>query len=170
MDAALELFALEGFHTTSISDIAIKARISKGLMYNYFESKDELLTSIMESGFDKLLEWFDPNHDGVLTSDEMILYLNKIQKMMKEDSLYWKLYYAIMLNPQTSPKVLMSIMEKGESFFRILSDYFERKGSKYPYAEARFFVAMLDGVYLNALYEEGFPIEESLQIIIEKFV
>ena len=170
MNAALELFAIQGFHTTSINDIAEKAGISKGLMYNYFESKDELLSTIMETGFDKLLQWFDPNHDGVLTRDELILYLNEILRMMFEDPYYWKLYYSIILNPQTNPNVMIRIMEKSESFFKILADYFERKGSKNSFVEARFFIAMLDGVYVNALYEKEFPIKESLRIIIDKFV
>ena len=170
MSAALELFAVEGFHSTSISDIAEKARISKGLMYNYFKSKDELLASIMETGFDKLLEGFDPNHDGVLTRDELILYLREILKMIMGDPYYWKLYYSIFLNPATNSEILMKIMEKSESFFKILAEYFERKGSKSSFAEARLFVAMFDGFCLNALYDEEFPINESIQIIIDKFV
>ena len=40
MDIALEHFANEGYHTTTINHIARHAGISKGLMYNYFESKE----------------------------------------------------------------------------------------------------------------------------------
>ena len=43
LESALELFAENGFHATSISQIAKKAGISKGLIYNYFESKNEIL-------------------------------------------------------------------------------------------------------------------------------
>ncbi len=43
MDAALELFAQEGYSHCSISQLAGHAGISKGLMYNYFESKEALL-------------------------------------------------------------------------------------------------------------------------------
>jgi AcrR family transcriptional regulator len=35
-NAALKLFAGKGYHATSISQIAIEAGISKGLMYNYY--------------------------------------------------------------------------------------------------------------------------------------
>ena len=35
IEAALELFANNGFHNTSITQIAKKAGVSKGLMYNY---------------------------------------------------------------------------------------------------------------------------------------
>ncbi len=47
MNSALHLFATKGFHQTSISSIAKHAQISKGLMYNYFESKDALLCEII---------------------------------------------------------------------------------------------------------------------------
>ena len=54
MNVALELFAENGFHATSISQIAKKAKISKGLTYNYFESKKEILDEIIKKGFDSL--------------------------------------------------------------------------------------------------------------------
>ena len=44
---ALELFGRQGYHSTSISAIAKAAGVSKGLMYNYFESKEALLVEIM---------------------------------------------------------------------------------------------------------------------------
>lgn len=49
-NSALKLFAENGYHSTSISKIAKSAKISKGLIYNYFESKESLLHDIMFSG------------------------------------------------------------------------------------------------------------------------
>ena len=43
LDAALQVFARDGYHNASISKISKQAGISKGLMYNYFNSKEELL-------------------------------------------------------------------------------------------------------------------------------
>ena len=43
IDTALNLFANKGYHASSISMIAKEAKISKGLMYNYFDSKEALL-------------------------------------------------------------------------------------------------------------------------------
>jgi TetR/AcrR family transcriptional repressor of nem operon len=43
LDAAWELFWQSGYHATSIADIAKRARLPKGSIYNYFQSKDELL-------------------------------------------------------------------------------------------------------------------------------
>lgn len=46
-NAALELFSSKGYHNTSISEVAQKAEMSKGLMYNYYESKESLLKAIV---------------------------------------------------------------------------------------------------------------------------
>jgi AcrR family transcriptional regulator len=46
--AAAQLFAEKGFHRTTTHDIAEAAEVSEGTLYNYFESKDELLLGIME--------------------------------------------------------------------------------------------------------------------------
>ena len=40
---ALIVFAQEGYHASSVNKIADKANISKGLLYTYFESKEDLL-------------------------------------------------------------------------------------------------------------------------------
>ena len=48
LDTALSLFAENGFHQTSIEQIARKAGISKGLTYNYFESKELLLQAVLQ--------------------------------------------------------------------------------------------------------------------------
>ena len=49
---AVNLFATKGFHTTSVQEIAERCHIAKGSFYNYFKSKDELLLSCFQSGFD----------------------------------------------------------------------------------------------------------------------
>ena len=49
---AVNLFATKGYHTTSVQEIAERCHIAKGSFYNYFKSKDELLLSCFQSGFD----------------------------------------------------------------------------------------------------------------------
>lgn len=46
--AALALFAQKGFRDTSVAAIAKEAKVSKGLIYNYFESKEHLLQVIFQ--------------------------------------------------------------------------------------------------------------------------
>ncbi len=44
---ALRLFCAQGFHGTSMREIAERSRVSLGNIYNYYRTKDELFTSIV---------------------------------------------------------------------------------------------------------------------------
>ena len=49
MKAASALYAKQGFHATSVSDIAAATKTSKALLYHYFPSKEDLLFEVMDS-------------------------------------------------------------------------------------------------------------------------
>jgi AcrR family transcriptional regulator len=48
LQAAAKLFAERGFAKTPVEEIAMEAGVSKGLVYVYFESKDDLLETVLE--------------------------------------------------------------------------------------------------------------------------
>jgi AcrR family transcriptional regulator len=100
MNAALEEFALNGFHATSVSSISLRAKVSKGLLYNYFESKETLLKELIISGFDVFINVFDPNKDGVLTETEFNFFIDKVFDLLKENIRFWKLYFSILMKTE----------------------------------------------------------------------
>lgn len=52
MQAALELFVSKGYAATKITDIAKRANISTGLMFHYFESKENLYEELIQMGLE----------------------------------------------------------------------------------------------------------------------
>lgn len=50
LNAAAEIFASEGYHHASISDICKNAGISNGALYKYFKNKEDLFLSIIDYG------------------------------------------------------------------------------------------------------------------------
>lgn len=52
-DAAIRVFARKGFHATRAEEIAEEAGIAVGTIYNYFESKAQILLSVFEREFDE---------------------------------------------------------------------------------------------------------------------
>jgi AcrR family transcriptional regulator len=48
--AALDLFVERGFAATKLEDIAARAGVSKGTLYLYFASKEELFKSVIQQG------------------------------------------------------------------------------------------------------------------------
>jgi AcrR family transcriptional regulator len=56
LDAAVRVFARQGFHTCRVSDIADEAGVAYGLVYHYFRSKDEVLDTLFLERWNVLLE------------------------------------------------------------------------------------------------------------------
>jgi TetR/AcrR family fatty acid metabolism transcriptional regulator len=56
LDAAVRVFARQGFHTCRVSDIAEEAGVAYGLVYHYFGSKDEVLDTLFSERWAILLE------------------------------------------------------------------------------------------------------------------
>ena len=53
--AALELFVEKGFAATRLDEIAARAGVSKGTLYLYFDSKEELFKAVIREGLLPLL-------------------------------------------------------------------------------------------------------------------
>jgi AcrR family transcriptional regulator len=53
LDAALQIFARRGIYQSRMDDIVKEAGLSKGAIYWYFKSKDELVTALMERLMDR---------------------------------------------------------------------------------------------------------------------
>jgi TetR/AcrR family transcriptional regulator, fatty acid metabolism regulator protein len=56
LDAAIRVFARQGFHACRVSDIADEAGVAYGLVYHYFRSKEEVLDTLFTERWDILLQ------------------------------------------------------------------------------------------------------------------
>jgi AcrR family transcriptional regulator len=56
LDAAVRVFARQGFHTCRVADIADEARVAYGLVYHYFSSKEEILDTLFLERWDIMLK------------------------------------------------------------------------------------------------------------------
>jgi TetR/AcrR family fatty acid metabolism transcriptional regulator len=73
LDAAVRVFARQGFHTCRVSDIADEAGVAYGLVYHYFRSKDEVLDTLFLERWDvmvEVIEQVDARHE--LTAREKL--------------------------------------------------------------------------------------------------
>ena len=163
MDAALELFASEGYSHCSISQLAAHAGISKGLMYNYFNSKEALLIAIIEEGMQDIMTMIDPNHDGILEPEEVEGFIRTTFKGIRDNMQFWILFINVVLQPPVKEfldgKPFSSVMER---FAPRLLDYFERLGYEDPMLEMLTFSAMIEGYGILLVYlapGEEFPLE-----------
>src|SRR5438552_8961604 len=56
LDAAVRVFARQGFHACRVSDIADEAGVAYGLVYHYFPSKDAVLDTLFLERWNVMLD------------------------------------------------------------------------------------------------------------------
>ncbi|MBN2274811.1 MAG: TetR/AcrR family transcriptional regulator [Bacteroidales bacterium] len=163
LQTGLELFATKGYHNVSVSDIARAADISKGLMYNYFESKEVLLSSVVQKGIKDLLEAFDRDKDGVLTKDELSYFIDFIFLSLKNNKQFWRLYFMLIMQPEIYEMVKNEYMSLKERVIKTTYAFFEERGYEDPECEILIFAAMLDGLAFQFVFADDnfqYPLEK----------
>ena len=170
MDTALELFATEGFYATSISKIAAKAGISKGLLYNYWDSKEELIKTIIFKGLGNMVGFVDPNQDGFLTRKEFRYFLDEMFKALKAEPNYWRLYFSVFMQPQVMKLVEKELSVMMHKYLMMWSEYFTVHGSSDPETDALFFGALLDGIGFQFMIDPArFPLDKVKNKLIDMY-
>jgi len=170
MNIALELFANEGYHSTSIAKIAKKTGISKGLMYNYFESKEHLLKEILNDATQSGWKNFDPNKDGELTVDEFFFFINESINFAINNTNYWKLMTSLAFQTNVINLMTVNSNEIATYYGKLMYNFFKKYKIEDVDGEMLLFGAMMKGgmmQYLSA--PQWFPIEKFRTKVIEYY-
>ena len=56
LDSAVKVFARKGYHAARVGDIAEEAGVAYGLLYHYFDSKEDVLRSVFRETWRALIE------------------------------------------------------------------------------------------------------------------
>ncbi len=120
-NAAARVFNKKGYLETNIDDIAAAAKMSKGGIYHYFSSKDEILFFILDSYMDIVLNDLESHIQALRDSPSKIKFIIKR---------HIDLYANYMAQAKTllhdahclSPKRFRSINVKEREYYRIVMD------------------------------------------------
>jgi TetR/AcrR family fatty acid metabolism transcriptional regulator len=72
LDAAIRVFARQGFHSCRVSDIADQAGVAYGLVYHYFDSKEQVLNELFSERWSLLLAAIEEVDGEPLTPREKL--------------------------------------------------------------------------------------------------
>lgn len=73
--AAARIFNKKGYLETNMDDIAAAAKMSKGGIYHYFSSKEEILFFILDSYMDIVLEELEPRLEALRDSTSKMKFI-----------------------------------------------------------------------------------------------
>lgn len=167
LSAALRLFASKGFHSTTISHITHEAGISKGLVYNYFESKEAILFRLIENYTYIIDSMINPDNDNEITSPEMEEFFHKLTQSMIKERDYWKLYTQLTTQEEVYRLYLSKIDPVQSSSFALLFRYFKDRFAD-PEEELLLFTSVIKGFSMLMVYNPQFYSQELINRFLER--
>jgi AcrR family transcriptional regulator len=169
IDAAFHVFAEETYHSASVSKIAREAGVSKGLLYNYFDTKEDLLRAIMSNLMEEIFQYFDFSDNAPLTDESVSDWIKKSLNIVKDDVKRWRFYTSLSMQPDVTPIFIEMATGEIQKFMESFVVYFSSKGVEDPVTYMRYCSAIVDGIQLHVMLDpENFPIEKVESILIKQ--
>ena len=107
LDAAIRVFARRGFHRCRVSDVADEAGVAYGLVYHYFDSKEEILNTLFSERWRVMLD--------------AISEIDRKQEVPARDKLYLIASFIIdsyQHEPELMKVIIMEVTRAANSFGR----------------------------------------------------
>ena len=170
LSTALELFAEQGYKGTTITDIAKKAKVSKGLLYNYFSSKQALIekvVGILLVEIESTMKVLDLTKDPF---DKIQKLIDVMFDLMLDNEQFWKLYSSFLMQPdvqEVAGKIFGNLFPE---MFKEIENVFRKAKIKNAAKEAKLLGAILDGLGFHImLMGKEYPIKAMRKFLKEKY-
>ena len=163
LQAALQLFAKEGYHATSTSKVAKLAGVSEGLIFRHFGNKEGLLQAILAEGENKLKTLFV---DIVMESEPKLVIRKAIEMTSKidvSDYDFWKLQFKLKWELEINSD------KKMEPLKMALTNAFKKLNYESPEMEAQLLILFIDGMGSAVLKGSSLNPTEMIQFLLRKY-
>ncbi|MCP1495247.1 AcrR family transcriptional regulator [Peribacillus frigoritolerans] len=162
--AAMELFIKQGYYATSISDIAKQAGISKGLLYNYYKGKEELLSEMVEARIKEVVEVMEEAFTLNTPREQLEHIIDGAIDNIHQKPEVHRFYLHLQTQPESDEELIKYshlVIEENARQFEFQCKIFESMGEREPRKRSLYFSSVLQGIMLMiSTYQQGFPIEE----------
>jgi len=173
LDAAVKLFSEKGYHGASVSEIAAAAAVSKGLMYNYFNSKEALLLAIIERASAKMFAVAGNMAKGTDEQDfnaRLSRFLESYGRLLKRNRRYLSFQLSLMFQPDLKKIVEVPLSARAERLLADTEAMFKGTDNDDIHFMARRFIAELDGITLHYLAVfKNYPLEDMLKHLFDSY-
>lgn len=167
LDAALELFSRRGFGDTTVSEVARRAGVSKGLVYHYFDTKRELLAAAMRRGTERV-ESVLGRHAPAAGPGALAALVMEVLGLVAEDLPYWRLRFALRMRPDLRDELALDRWSR--ELEEALETGLRASGSGRAAEEARALAAAVDGVAQHYVLDpDGYPIVEVAETVVARY-
>ena len=101
IDAALHEFGEKSYAEASVNTICDEYHISKGILYHYYENKDDLYLVCVKACFEAIMEYLSQNlpNVGQGADRDLSAYFEVRQRFLAENPCYQGLFYQVSIAP-----------------------------------------------------------------------
>jgi len=134
--AAINVFAREGFANSRMEDVASEAGLSKGLLYWYFKSKEEIIIAIADVLFAaefRKIQTISTEGQSAYSCLEQVLdiFVEELQGMMKVAPVVYE-FYALAFRNATVRKVMQGYLGRFVTIMEPIVRYGIERGEFVP--------------------------------------
>ncbi len=172
LDAALALFAHQGFHNTTVEEVADKASVAKGSIYTYFSSKMKLLEGIIEDLMEEGDEILKQMEHLTTPSQQLAFLIHTSFDYMKRNQHHTRLLTALALQLEQFPTLEEIIKSRYITLMPFMAELLKSNGydDHAAQTEARLLSAALDGIGIQYLIlKDAIPLEEIKEELLAKY-
>lgn len=170
LDAALKLFAREGYDATPIKRIAQEAQIAQGLLYHYFESKEDLLRAIFTECMAQVQDSFSHGQEGSKPTERLERLVRRSFEIVRANADFWRLTYAIRYQPAALTGLSVLLEASTKTILKTLEMHLQDLGHTDPATEALLLFALIDGCSQHyTLLPETYPLDAVEEAIIVRY-
>lgn len=169
LEAALTVFAQRGYMASTIDQVAAAAEISKGLVYNYFNSKEDLLKEIFNYIMQETDElWILP--EDATPAEKLKILLDGTFSYLEDHPKIMRLMTQLAMQPDAvnDLKEVIDAAQLGK--FMMMEPMLAEMGYDNPREETYFLGALLDGISLGwMIMGDAYPIDQMKNRIYAKY-
>jgi AcrR family transcriptional regulator len=125
LESALKLFSKKGYFATTIEDIANHAKISKGYIYTYFNSKDEIFLELADNiqNISKRNDKFMENiieKEMSLSDKLVVLWDDIVNQWTSENLIFARLQYEFWLESSKNPELKKIMVKRSKESLELI--------------------------------------------------
>jgi AcrR family transcriptional regulator len=170
LETATKLFAELGFEKTSMALICKEAKVSKGLVYHHFKSKESILIEIFTASTHKMIESNVIIDRTIEPKDELKQLINNVFYQLQNDRLFFQFNLNIMFQPSTRSLLEVHIKERADILFKSVKRIFDKISLERSEIQTYTLLAEIDGIALNYLSVfDNYPIEMIKEELLNKY-
>lgn len=162
--SAMQVFIEKGYYNASIADIAQRAGVSKGLLYNYYKGKEELLGDMVQSRIEEIEDVMLKAASLDTPSEQLKHIIDGAVDNVQQNPKIYRFYLHLQTQPEED--LLLSrysrlLNEEMARQFQLQCEMFRKLGVSDPEIRSLHFSSAIHGISLMiSTYPEHYPVRQ----------